>query len=256
MVDAMRNRGLVYAKKGNRSAAITAFGEAITANPNFVTAFESRAESYVQTGDFDHAIADYDAAIKLKPDIAGYWIHRGATYVSTGNFARGIADYDQALNLDPKDPAAYFSRGIANLYGVSAAKALADFDSALALNPKDSYTALWRDIAAQRDHQPSRIADSLGAVDTKGWPAPLLRLYATGQLTPEAATAGTDNANLSAVARQGRFCEINFYSAELQLQKGAKDSALPLLKKAAADCPQDFVEYAGAKAELKLNGAE
>jgi tetratricopeptide (TPR) repeat protein len=256
MVDAMRNRGLVYAKRGDRAAAITAFGEAITANPNFVPAFESRAESYVQTGDFDHAIADYDAAIKLKPDIAGYWIHRGATYVSTGNFARGITDYDQALNLDPKDPAVYFSRGIANLFGVNAAKAVADFDQALALNPKDSYTALWRDIAAQRDHQPSRIADAFGAVDMKAWPAPLLRLYATGQLTPEAAIAATDDANLSAVARRGRLCEINFYSAELALQKGAKDSALPLLKKAAADCPRDFVEYTGAKAELKLNGGE
>jgi hypothetical protein len=42
----------------------------------------------------------------------------------------------------------------------------------------------------------------------------------------------------------------------LALQKGSKDVALPLLKKAAADCPRDFVEYAGARAELKLNGAE
>jgi lipoprotein NlpI len=90
----------------------------------------------------------------------------------------------------------------------------------------------------------------------KAWPAPLLRLYAAGQLTPEAMSTTADDTSLSVVARRGRLCEINFYSAELALQKGTKDSALPLLKKAAADCPQDFVEYTGAKAELKLNGAE
>jgi lipoprotein NlpI len=133
---------------------------------------------------------------------------------------------------------------------------VADFDQAAALNPTDSYTSMWRDIAAQRDHQPSRIADALGAADIKTWPAPLLRLYAARQLTPEAAVAASDDTNLSVTARRGRLCEINFYSAELALQKGAKDSALPLLKKAAADCPRDFVEYTGAKAELKLNGGE
>jgi lipoprotein NlpI len=133
---------------------------------------------------------------------------------------------------------------------------VADFDQALALNPKDSYTALWRDIAAQRDHQPSRIADTLSAVDGKAWPAPLLSLYAAGQLTPETAMSSLDDASLSAIARRGRLCEINFYSAEWALQKGTKDNALPLLKKAAADCPRDFVEYTGAKTELKLNGAE
>jgi lipoprotein NlpI len=83
-----------------------------------------------------------------------------------------------------------------------------------------------------------------------------LRLYATGQLTPETVMSSADDTSLSAIARQGRLCEINFYSAELALQKGTKDIALPLLKKAAADCPRDFVEYAGAKAELKLNGGE
>src|SRR6202044_298747 len=164
-------------------------------------------------------------AIKLKPDITGYWIHRGATHVSAGNFARGIGDYDQALSLDPKDPAVYFSRGIANLYGVNAAKALADFDQALALNPKDSYTALWRDIAAQRDHQPSRIADTLSAVDGKAWPAPLLRLYPPGQLARKTAMSSLADASLSAIARRGRFCEINFSSAELAHQKGTKDNA-------------------------------
>src|SRR5579862_7104842 len=113
-----------------------------------------------------------------------------------------------------------------------------------------------RAVAAQRDRQPSRIADSLGAVDMKAWPASLLRLYATGQLTLATVMSSADDASLSAIARRGRLCEVNFYSAELALKKGAKDVALPLLKKAAADSPQDFVEYAGAKAELKLNGAE
>jgi lipoprotein NlpI len=160
------------------------------------------------------------------------------------------------LSLDPKDSAVYFSRGIANLYGATAAKAVTDFDQALALNPTDSYTLIWREIAAQRDHQPSRIADALAAADMKRWPAPLVRLYALGQLTPEAAIAASDDAGLSAATRRGRLCEINFYSAELALQKGAKDTALPLLKKAAGDCPRDFVEFGSAKAELKLNGAE
>jgi tetratricopeptide (TPR) repeat protein len=256
MIDAMRNRGLAYGKKGDYATAITAFGEAIQADPNFVVAYENRADSYVQTGDFDRAIADYDAAIKLKPDTVGYWTHRGAAYAGIGNFARAIADYDQALSLEPKNSGVYFSRGIANLYGATAAKAVADFDQVVALNPKDSYAPIWREIAAQRDHQPSRIADALGSVDVKAWPGPLLKLYAAGQLTPATAIATGDDARLNAIVRRGRLCEINFYSAELALQKGAKDVALPLLRKVVADCPRDFLEFGGAKAELKLNGAE
>ncbi|MGB6253743.1 MAG: hypothetical protein WBF62_10855, partial [Bradyrhizobium sp.] len=159
------------------------------------------------------------------------------------------------LSLDPKDPAAYFSRGIANLYGGSAAKAVTDFDQATTLDPKNSYAPLWREIAAQRDHQASRIADALGAVDVKAWPGPLIRLYA-GQITPEAAMTAAQHASLSAEIRRGTMCEANFYSGELALQNGTKDIALPLLKKAVAECPRDFTEFAGAKAELKLNGAE
>ena len=253
---AMRNRGLAFEKKGDHAAAIDAFGDAIKADPKFAPAYVNRAESYLQTDQYEPAMADYEAAIKLAPDRpASYLGDRAMAYAGHGDFAHAIADYNEVIRLNVNNSAIYFMRGISNLYGTSAAKAMADFDQSLALNPKDAYVQIWREITAQRIHQPSRIADALGKVDMTSWPAPLLRLYA-GQLAPDEALSAAGDPHADAETRKGRLCEANFYSGEQALLKGTKDVALTLFKNAVAECPWNFVELAAAKAELRLTGAQ
>ena len=80
------------------------------------------------------------------------------------------------------------------------------------------------------------------------WPAPVIRLF-LGQMTPEALLATADDPN--AKTKQRKVCEINFYSAELALQRRAKGEATRLFRLAATDCRKSFTERAAAHAELK-----
>jgi len=50
--------------------------------------------------------------------------------------------------------------------------------------------------------------------------------------------------------------QIDRYSGEIALQLGKRDDAIRLFKLAAAECPKSYVEYEGARAELKALGAQ
>jgi lipoprotein NlpI len=54
--------------------------------------------------------------------------------------------------------------------------------------------------------------------------------------------------------KKGQVCEANFYGGELALQHGAKEEAAQLFQSATANCPQTFLEWSAAGAELKALG--
>jgi hypothetical protein len=78
----------------------------------------------------------------------------------------------------------------------------------------------------------------------------LAQIHAPSQArTPASvfAAANDPNANI----KRGQVCEANFYSGELALQQGMKLEATRLFQRAAADCPEDFVEWPAANAKFK-----
>ena len=72
-------------------------------------------------------------------------------------------------------------------------------------------------------------------------------------MTPLAVLAAADDPD--AETKKSQVCEANFYAGALALGQGWKNEAKHLFGLAAADCPKEFVEYAGAIAELKALGA-
>ena len=69
MQDAYHQRGRVYAKKSDYSAAIADYTQAIELSPNEADAFYfDRAEAYRLQGDNVEAIADYQAVIEQTDD--------------------------------------------------------------------------------------------------------------------------------------------------------------------------------------------
>jgi lipoprotein NlpI len=84
------------------------------------------------------------------------------------------------------------------------------------------------------------------------WPTPIIRLF-LGQTAPQALLATADDTD--AKTKQRKICEVNFYSAELALQRHARDEATRLFRLAAIDCPKSFTERAAAHAELKALNA-
>ena len=73
-----------------------------------------------------------------------------------------------------------------------------------------------------------------------------------GQLAPAAMSAAADNPDLA--IRRNQMCEANFYGGEYALRTASPLEARRLFRLAANDCPPDFVELEGAKAELKALG--
>jgi tetratricopeptide (TPR) repeat protein len=248
---AYNNLGDANRAKGDNDPAIADYVKAIALDPKYVLAYLNRGNAYAAKGDTDRAVADYSQALVFDPKFAIAYNNRGDANRAKGDTDRAIADYSQAIVLDPKYALAYFSRGRLNLYSGALPKALADLNQASELNPKYAYTALWLDMVNKRSNLPSRLSEASKQIDMTKWPAPVFRLY-LGQLTPEAVLAAADDPESS--TKNDRVCEVNFYSGELALQRGAKDEATRLFRSAASGCPKRFIEYEGAVAELKALG--
>jgi tetratricopeptide (TPR) repeat protein len=251
---AYNNRGNAYKKKGDLDHAITDYNEAIRLDAKYAGTYNDRGNAYNSKGDLDHAIADYNEAIRLDSKYARARFNRGDAYNTKGDHDQAIADYGEAIRLDSKYSDAYFARGRLYVYEPGALpKALADLNQANALDPKNAYSALWLDIVDKRSTLPSRLAEAIMQIDMTKWPAPIIRLY-LGQLTPEAVLVSAENPD--AETRKGQVCEANFYTGELDLLQGKKDDANRLFQVAAANCPNDFMEYDGANAELRTVSAQ
>ena len=78
-----------------------------------------------------------------------------------------------------------------------------------------------------------------------------MRLF-LGELNSAQTMAAADDKDPT--TKRAQVCEVNFYSGELALARGAKDEATRLFRLAVSDCPRIFVERDGANAELKALG--
>lgn len=243
------SRGAANLRKGDLDQSIADYNQAITLKPNDAYAYVYRSAVYRAKGELDPAMADCAQAMKIAPENKFPYICRAITYKAMGDADHAIADYDHVIGLDAKDASAYRYRGTVYFLSGAFAKALADFDQSVQLVPEQAYTALWRDLAASRVSQPSRLKEAMSRLDMTRWPAPLVRLL-VGEISIEEMFAAADDAN--AAIKKGQICEANFYSAELALQRNDNDEASRLLKLAVADCPKSFVEYSSAKTELGM----
>jgi lipoprotein NlpI len=100
---------------------------------------------------------------------------------------------------------------------------------------------------------PSRLAQSMTQIDRSKWPASVIGLY-LGQITPEAVFAAADDPD--AKTKTSQVCEANFFTGELELQRGSKDEAVRLFRLAAAECAKNACVWAHANAELKALGVQ
>jgi lipoprotein NlpI len=139
------------------------------------------------------------------------------------------------------------------LYAGSLAKAQADFKQATEINAKDVYAALWLDIAERRNNLPSRLSQAKSQIDVKAWPGLLVQLM-SGELNQAQVLEASEHKDPD--TKRSRVCEVNFYSGELALLKGAKQDATRMFQLALNDCPRDYLEWSAAQAELKALGAK
>jgi lipoprotein NlpI len=216
-------------------------------------------------GDLPATLTSYQAALAImdrlaksdpgnagwQRDLAVFYTKIGDAQKAQGNLPEALKSYSEAIRVNPKNMRAHFSRGLANLYAGAPPKAIADLNQARTLDPKDAYAALWLDIVDARGNLPSTLPQVIAQVDMAAWPAPVIQLF-LGQLTPAAVLAVA--ANPDAKKEKGQVCEANFYSGELALRQGPKETAVRLFRLAADNCPKNFDEWFAANQELKALG--
>ncbi len=247
---AFAQRGNLYKSKGDFDRALADVNESIRLDPTYALAFFARGDLYKIKGDLAHAMADMNESLRLDPNYALAYFTRGRLSYMTGNNPAAVEDFTKSIKLVAEDATAYFNRGVAYyVVGGHTADAAADFKKAAELNPKDPYAALWRDLAERRTNAPSHLAEAAKQLDMTMWPAPVIRHFLGEFNTEQTFGAAFDT---DPKTKLSQTCEANFYSGELALLKKNKKEAQRLLKLAADECPQSFVESAAAIAELIL----
>lgn len=245
---AFAERGNLYKNKGDLDHALADLNDAIRLDSGYALAFFARGDLYKSLGDLTRAMADMNESIRLDPNFAPAYFTRGRLSYMIGNNPAALENFTKSIKLDPEDASAYFNRGVAYyVVGGRTADAVADFKKAAELNPKDAYAALWRDLAERRTNAPGHLAEAAKQLDMTVWPAPVIRHFLGELNTEQTFDAAVDPDPKTKLAQT---CEANFYSGELALLKKNKKEAQRLIKLAANNCPQSFVESTAAVAEL------
>ena len=245
------------------------------------------AELALAKKDYAASLADIDRVLAKRPTATMVWEMRGTVDAARPNFDAARGDAEHALRLDPKSASSLRLRAIVRNNAGDYAGALADYEAARAIAPRPddpfvigstqflqrqfgdaattlarrapptpdgTYWTLWRYMALARLTGIERASGALGPGAAPGqavaWPVPVIDFF-HGTLD---AAALLDFAKKSQDARDlSQVCEAHFYMAEDALMRQRGD-AIPLLRQAAAECPQNFHEYEGAVAELRAGG--
>jgi len=108
---ALNNRGLAWAERGDRAAALLDLDRALLLDPGYADAFGNRGVVRVENGDFDGAIADFDEALRLAPafaaaraGLADALFRRGVARFQAADYAGAVADFTRVAAGRPDYP--------------------------------------------------------------------------------------------------------------------------------------------------------
>ena len=244
--------GVAAKNRGDGAAAITYLTLALNASDLAQSlrpvAYLDRGLAYMSKHACAMAQSDFTAASALKPDYFEAYVAQSEASNCLGHTDEMIAAYNKAVLVLP-NAVAYFGRGRMFLLLGRYADAVPDMRQAVKLDPNNPYPVLWLWIASARagSVDESEFDHDVSHLNLQGWPEPILDLFA-GNTTPDTVMGREDEVDDD--IKRGQDCEANFYIGEWQMVRKHADAALPLFKAAAKDCPENFIEYSAASAEL------
>lgn len=114
--------GRAVAKKGDHSGAVSLYGKAIAANPEFPEAYYERGRSRVRLrrdpetqGDMrameEEAYRDYSLALKYNPAYADAYFNRAMLLSSRAQYRQAAEDLLNASRFNARDPEAHYYIG-------------------------------------------------------------------------------------------------------------------------------------------------
>ena len=252
---ALFGRGYSHSGLGQHELAVRDHSAAIALLPQDPAPYRGRADAYRRLGRFDLAIADYSRAIAIAPGDSASHGGRALARQRLGQYDPAIADFGEAIRLDPRGTTiagttAYKERGSLRFHLGQYSEAARDFQHSLRLIPHDAYAVLWLYLARQRSGIDGRaeLADHAGRLALTRWPGPVVALF-LGDASPSEVLKAMRHDDER--RQRERECEAFFYLGEYHLLRGDVELAARFLRKSEMAGITNFMEYAGAKAELK-----
>jgi tetratricopeptide (TPR) repeat protein len=244
------NAGLSYFELKQYDNAIIWFDKALAAGdliPDQARiAYIDRGITYGIKQDISHALADFTAAIAVDPNNAMAYRHRVAIYLASGEFEKAAADYDKLHSLRPFDYDVAFEDGLLNWQLNHIETSASAFGAISAVSP---YSWSWLQLANIRLGKP--MTEFKETDDNKNWPGPIPRFFqghASESDVLKAAEQGGNKRNL---------CVAQLLTGMWREVHGDREGAMPLLKAAADNCPNDSPNGRFVHSELeKITTAE
>jgi lipoprotein NlpI len=250
-------RGLSANLQGESALALTSFSAAIAegglAPTQLPVAYRGRALAYLRLSKCELAKPDLDIALQLAPDDLVAVDLRAFAAACIGDFTLAGADYSTLIAKQPQNADGYVGRGRLRWRQQDFAGASIDLTQAAQLAPKNAYVYLWLELVRSRAGTLDlpTAANDAARFDKDKWPYPLLALFAglaTSDDVQAAASRGADS-----VVRVQR-CQAHFYAGEWWLARNDSARAKAEFQAATVQCPTNFGESLGARAELaRLN---
>ncbi len=186
--------------------------EAVTKDPNLLTARLALANAYAKTGRFDDAVTQYDEILKAQPDARQALLGRGGTLILMDRLDAAAADFQKVVdatkdgemaNVDSELESAHFGLGVIALKQNRAQEAVTELASAVQIKRTDADalnllgTALLQAGEPERAITATRQAIALVPI---GWCEPYTQLET-------AYTSLGDTAGAGYAAGMRAFCE-------------------------------------------------
>ena len=286
---ALHQRALNYFDQKEHERALEDLDTAIKVNPYYTPAYFLRGQIFARKKLFTKAIADFNSVIDQDATVANAYYQRALAHQESRDHRQALKDFDRALALEPRNAVLLRDRAIAHRDAGDYDQAVDDYEAAMRLgfsavdphplgellffqgrfhqsaqtlqqvvrtSPDNRHAGLWRYLALGKANDNRSAARELAdlaarALPDKRWPAAVFEFY-LGKIDESSVYAAAEAAEETVKSEQQ--CQANFYVAEAQLLKGAKDDAISRLQAARNQCPPNTPFFHGAVAELKRFG--
>ena len=152
-IDARRPGEAAY-NRGDVSAALEHFEEAVAADPKDAEALNNLGQVLVRQGRALEAIPHFDRAIALVPSSWAYHFNRARAYATMEQWGQAVAGYQDAQRLFPEDYATQFNLARALQKSGDLPRALEAFERAIELAPGQADFHLAHGLALEAASRP------------------------------------------------------------------------------------------------------
>ena len=252
LVSAYAGRAFSLSGRGEHERAEGDYSLALAIDPDFAEGYRGRAEARRRLGRREAAVEDYDRALMLDPTLSAALVGRGLVKRRLGRFDQAAADFGAAIALAPVTVDAYRARAVTRFYMAQYLSAARDYRRALGLQAASAYSVIWLFLSQERAGLEGykALTRNAGRLKLKPghWPFPVLAFF-QGQMTPERLVEATRHENRR--RERERQCEAFFYLGQHYLLEDDPAQAKRYFRKAIETGITGFIEYQGAKVELR-----